>query len=729
MPLFVNDEKIDDFVIQQEVDRLRPDYQAVFQDQSPEEQEAQLTEWAQENIIEKVLLLQAARSDVHQISAARIEETLEKYKKEHSGAANLYKHLGKSKADEPEIKKSIELQLRVERLIHELTQDVQPPSEEQARAYYQQHQNEFMLPEQVRAAHIVKHIEAETSREQAKAAILQTQQELEAGKSFEELADSLSDCPGNGGDLGYCPRGEMVQEFEDVVFNLEKDQISDIIETQFGFHIARLLDRKPAQLPDFNNVKDDILKRLHKEAKNKKVENYVDKLKTAAKIIRSSVRVNMPGASEITPVSPQAHQQDQAAAPQKQINSILIKPAGPDCNMACNYCFYLEKAALFSQTATHRMSEEILEELIRQVMEQGGQNISFGWQGGEPTLMGLPFFEKAVALQQRFGKGRSVENGLQTNGILIDGKWAKFLKKHNFLVGLSLDGPEHIHDHYRQLKNGQGSWQRVIRSGKQILEAGVAVNALSVVNDYSVRFPREIYEFHKAQGFTYMQFIPCVESEPGNPENIAPFSVSPEKYGQFLCTLFDLWQNDFQNDVPTTSVRYFDAVFYNYVGLPAPECTLLPACGIYVVVEHNGDVYSCDFFVEPEWKLGNIMHGKIGEMLNSERQREFGQMKANLPAPCKACEWLKYCWGGCTKDRLKGQNPAKLNHLCEAYKMFFAHADSYLKPLAEHWQRRQAQNRPVQEEAKSPPTNTAKVGRNDPCPCGSGRKYKKCCGA
>ena len=414
----------------------------------------------------------------------------------------------------------------------------------------------------------------------------------------------------------------------------------------------------------------------------------------------------------------------------KQLNSILIKPAGPDCNMACKYCFYLKKSELFSQSKVHRMSEEILEEMVRQLMSQNLQQISFGWQGGEPTLMGLPFFEKAIELQQKYGKNQSVGNGLQTNGILIDDEWAKFLAKYKFLTGLSLDGPKHIHDHYRLSAGGKGTLTKVVDSAKLMIDAGVEVNALVVVNDYSVQFAEEIYKFHRELGLNYMQFIPCVETDPNNPEISAPFSVPPAKYGEFLIKLFDLWMNDFYEGVPTTSIRYFDSVFYTYVDLPAPECTLLHECGVYVVVEHNGDAYSCDFFVEPKWKLGNVLKDNLVDLLNSPLQSEFGKNKANLPDECKNCQWLKHCWGGCTKDRIKDKRDENHNHFCIAYKMFFEHADDRFKKLAEEWKTNQEHR--IAETKKQVLDAIRKgeiqVTRNDSCPCGSGKKFKKCCG-
>jgi len=407
----------------------------------------------------------------------------------------------------------------------------------------------------------------------------------------------------------------------------------------------------------------------------------------------------------------------------KPLLSILVKPAGPDCNMGCTYCFYLEKAELFSKSKVHRMSEKTLEEMTRQIMAQSQHQVSIGWQGGEPTLMGLSFFEKAVNFQQKYGRGHTVGNGFQTNGLLIDKEWAKFLNKYKFLIGLSLDGPEHIHDHYRKLRSGNGSWAKVKNKAKLMMDEGVEVNAIVVVNDYSVRFPEEIYAFHKSIGLTFQQYIPCLEQDAKNSSKPASFSVPPEQYGEFLCTLFDLWLEDFENGGPTTSIRWFDSLFHSYVGLLPPECTLLKECGVYVVIEHNGDVYACDFFVDPEWKLGNIQDRKIIDMLNCAQQNTFGKNKSSLPAECRKCRWLSLCRGGCPKDRLFSAQAEGLNFFCPSFKMFFNHADKHFRRMAEEWKLQQGGM-----TASPPQENTGPVGRNAPCPCGSGLKYKKCCG-
>jgi len=370
------------------------------------------------------------------------------------------------------------------------------------------------------------------------------------------------------------------------------------------------------------------------------------------------------------------------------------------------------------------MSQGVLKEMIRQAMKQSANQIIFNWQGGEPTLMGLDFYRKCVELQQHFGRGQSVGNGLQTNGLLIDDEWVSFLKSYNWLVGLSLDGPQHVHDHYRRTQGGNGTWKRVVAAAERMLAGDLAVNALIVVNDHSVQFPDEIYTFHKDLGLSHMQFIPCVETDHADPSRILSFSVSAESYGHFLCRLFDLWMDDFSGPVPATSVRLFDSLFHAYIDQPPPECTLLGECGTYLVVEHNGDVYSCDFFVQPEWRLGNVKDSNLSGMLNAEKQCAFGNRKAALHGDCLSCRWLSLCKGGCPKDRFPEQAGQTPNHLCSAYQTFFEYSDTIFRSLAEQWKQQHAANAQVGEQPAH-----GKVGRNHPCPCGSGKKFKRCCGA
>lgn len=373
----------------------------------------------------------------------------------------------------------------------------------------------------------------------------------------------------------------------------------------------------------------------------------------------------------------------------KPLDFVLVKPAGPDCNLGCTYCFYLEKAALFSSQRKHRMSERTLEELIKQVAAQSGEEVSMAWQGGEPTLMGLEFYQKAVALEQKYGQGKVWGNALQTNGTLINKDWAAFLAEYNFLVGLSLDGPKHIHDHYRLTDAGKPSWERVVRSYDTLQSAEVAMNTMCCVTDYSADYAEELYEYYKSLGLEWMQFIPVVEPDKENPSQAAAFSLSPSKYAKFLKQIFDLWVNDFSEGEPTTHIRNFESLFYTYVDLPSPECTLLSECGAYPVVEHNGNVYSCDFFVENKWKLGNIHSNNLIEMLNSPKQDVFGKMKKVLPTKCNNCKWHKHCFGGCTKDRIKVPEDEGMPRFCTTTIQFLEYADSFFRNLASKWKQQQ----------------------------------------
>jgi uncharacterized protein len=405
-------------------------------------------------------------------------------------------------------------------------------------------------------------------------------------------------------------------------------------------------------------------------------------------------------------------------------STVLVKPAGADCNLDCGYCFYLDRAGVvrpgfqpewgFTRLHGRKMSPDILRTMVRQVMQGGGDQLAFGWQGGEPLLMGVEFFRLAVDFQRQYGRtGQTVGNGLQTNGTLITDEWCALFTETAWLVGLSLDGPEHVHDRYRRCRNGDGTYRRVRKAAELLTQKKVEFNALSVVNEYSARFPEEIYRHHKDLGIRHMQFIPCVERDATDASKAAPFSVEANALGRFMIAIFDLWKADFREGLPTTQVRWFDSYFYSYVNMPPPECTLQKECGRYVVVEYDGDVYSCDFFVEPEWRLGNIMTDDLTQMLNCSRQREFGRRKAVLPLPCRACSWLSRCQGGCPKDRMRDPTDLGRNHFCEAFKAFFAHADKDFRNLADGWRKQQ---------------RAIAARRKDACPCGSGLRYKDCCG-
>lgn len=369
----------------------------------------------------------------------------------------------------------------------------------------------------------------------------------------------------------------------------------------------------------------------------------------------------------------------------RKLNSLLIKPSGPDCNLNCSYCFYLEKNELFPVSKKHRMNEETLKAIYRDIGKEADEYLSITWQGGEPSLMGLPFYKKAVEFQKKFSPNVTIDYGFQTNGFLLNELWADFLLENNFLVGLSIDGPEHIHDKYRRDLADEGTFNTVFDNARMLLDKDVKVNAMVSVNDYSVRFPDEIYNFQKEAGLYFMQFIPILEPCRENPGKNAGYSVPAHEYGKFLCHLFDLWMEDFRDGLPTTSIRNFESVFFNYCGFESPECTHQDECGSYLVIEHNGNTYPCDFFVEEELLLGNVNKDNLLDMLNSELQNNFGAVKKKRNPVCLECKWLSKCYGGCIKDRVK--NPADRRHLyfCESYKMFYEYTNERLTKLAEKW--------------------------------------------
>jgi len=428
------------------------------------------------------------------------------------------------------------------------------------------------------------------------------------------------------------------------------------------------------------------------------------------------------------------------------LNQLLIKPAGADCNLRCAYCFYFEKSALYPQQRVHRMSNEVLREMVRQMMTSGQTELGFSWQGGEPTLCDLEFFRAAVRYQQEFGRtGQTVANSLQTNGILINDEWCEFFAQYKFLIGLSLDGPPDVHDHYRRFGDGRGSHEYALRAADLMNRHGVEFNILAVVNELSARHSARIYQYFREQDMRYFQFIPCIERDPqtGGP---APFSVSPEGYGDFLCGLFDEWVKNFENGWPVVSERTFDSLMHTYLGRPAPMCIFMETCGDYVVVEHSGDVYSCDFYVEPSCHLGNLFERDLSLLAASQKQVEFGERKRQRPPECDPCRWLPHCYGGCLKDRFAIPATEGRDWFCTAYKRFFAHSeptfiqlrDRYLAEMAAQEQADRIQEAmSAREEAAREATraaarradqaSVAALGRNAPCPCGSGKKFKKCC--
>jgi uncharacterized protein len=358
---------------------------------------------------------------------------------------------------------------------------------------------------------------------------------------------------------------------------------------------------------------------------------------------------------------------------------LLIKPASGDCNLGCRYCFYRRVAELYPESRTHRMSHQVLERMISAYLAAARHRTAvFAWQGGEPLLAGLDFFIDAFALMARHGRGgQPVANAVQTNGVLIDREWARLFAAYSVLVGVSLDGPREIHDYYRGGAGG-GSFDAVIKGISHLREVGVEFNILTMVTSASAARGPEIYRFLRGEGFTHLQFIPCVEADPqtGQP---APWTVSPEAFGNFLCAVFDAWREEAGRQV---SVRLFDAIMEHEIVGHSSLCELDGPCSGYLVIEHNGDVYPCDFFVRPEWRMGNLATDDFEALFGTRQWREFcGQRQANLAA-CAGCEWLALCRGGCCKDRLVAGGVASRSHLCAGYRRFFAHAEGYLRELA-----------------------------------------------
>jgi len=429
---------------------------------------------------------------------------------------------------------------------------------------------------------------------------------------------------------------------------------------------------------------------------------------------------------------------------------VMTKPVGPICNLNCTYCFYLEKEKLFGETERFRMPDDVLESYIRQYIEQQDvPEISFAWQGGEPTLLGVDYFRRIVELQKKHENEKKILNAIQTNGTLLDDEWGEFLKKNEFLVGLSIDGPPELHDAYRVDKRNRPSSEKVLRGLEILRKHGVEFNTLTVVNRHNSRKPAEVYRYLKEIGSSFIQFIPLVERDADSvaknlgldlslpPElqriernrMVTEWSLVPEDYGEFLVTIYNEWV---RNDVGSTFVQFFDVALGNWMGMTGALCVFSPTCGTAMALEHNGDLYSCDHYVYPKYKLGNIMNHSIRSMVESPEQRRFGADKQDkLPKFCRECDVRFACHGECPKHRFMKTPDGEpgLNYLCPAYKRIFSH----MRPTMDLMCRLLRSGRPASEimpmVARQPelaPMRPPK--RNDPCPCGSGKKFKICCG-
>lgn len=445
---------------------------------------------------------------------------------------------------------------------------------------------------------------------------------------------------------------------------------------------------------------------------------------------------------------------------------VMLKPVGATCNLHCTYCYYLEKKKLYHNRDSFVMPEAILESFIRQHIEAHEVPVvQFVFQGGEPCLPGIGYYEKVLSLQKKYAGDKRIENVLQTNGTLLNEEWCRFLKKNNFLVGISIDGPRQLHDIYRKNKADEGTWEQVMKAIGLLRRYGVEFNTLSVVNNVNVHNASEMYNFLKEAGSGYMQFLPVVEriadklpdeqlqivhpQYKGN-AHLSSWSVDPVDYGNFLITIFNEWV---RHDVGKYFVQYFDVALANWVGASPGLCVFSPQCGDASVMEHNGDLYSCDHFVFPENFLGNILDKPLLQMMQSEKHLQFGKDKQDLlPGQCLECDYRFACHGGCPKHRFVTTDDGDpgLNYLCKGYYAFFRHIHPYMQYMADELEKKQppanvmgwVKKMDIQQalRGKTIPTTTTQKNkkkvsmptsprRNDLCPCGSGKKFKHCCAA
>ncbi len=390
---------------------------------------------------------------------------------------------------------------------------------------------------------------------------------------------------------------------------------------------------------------------------------------------------------------------------------VMLKPASAHCNLACKYCYYLEKNKLYPTAQRHLMSDEMLEQFTREYIEaQTMSQVLFTWHGGEPLLRSIDFYRKALSLQQKYAGGRHIDNVIQTNGTLLTDEWCEFFAQNHWLVGISIDGPQPDHDHYRLTAAGKPSWKKVMQGIKLLKKHGVEWNAMAVVNAYNVNHPLEFYRFFKENGCQFLQFTPIVERltrhEDGrtlasladkNEIPLSEASVTPEQWGYFLCAIFDEWV---RKDVGKIFVEIFDCTLANWMGVSPGICAYSKECGHAGVMEHNGDVYSCDHFVFPEYKLGNIRDHSLIDMLYGEQQQEFSRLKhSSLPRQCKECDMEFACHGECPKNRFMKDKygDSGLNYLCPGYYHYYQHVAPYMDYMKQELM------------AQRPPSNIMKV--------------------
>lgn len=383
---------------------------------------------------------------------------------------------------------------------------------------------------------------------------------------------------------------------------------------------------------------------------------------------------------------------DNIATPFAKPLYVMLKPAGAHCNLACKYCYYLEKNNLYQNSHRHLMSDEMLEQFTREYIEaQTMPQVLFTWHGGEPLMRSIDFYKKALELQKKYANGKQIDNVIQTNGTLLTNEWCEFFAKNHWLVGISIDGPQEYHDHYRVTPDGKPSWEKVMQGISLLKKHRVEWNAMAVVNAYNAEHPLEFYHFFRDNGCQYLQFTPIVERLTEHEDGrtlasladdreipLADASVTPQQWGNFLCTIFDDWV---RHDVGKTFVEIFDCTLANWMGVLPGICAYSKECGHAGVMEHNGDVYSCDHFVFPEYKLGNIREQSLIDMLYGEKQQAFSRLKhTSLPRQCKECDMEFACHGECPKNRFEKDKYGEpgLNYLCQGYYQYYTHVAPYM---------------------------------------------------
>ena len=406
---------------------------------------------------------------------------------------------------------------------------------------------------------------------------------------------------------------------------------------------------------------------------------------------------------------------------------VMVKPIGAVCNLDCHYCYYLQKKDLYPEAKLFRMADDLLEHyIVQHIAASPKESILFSWHGGEPTVLGLDYFRRIVELQRRHRPpGREILNGIQTNGTLLDEEWCRFLAAEAFYVGLSVDGPKELHDCYRVTKGDKATHKQVMHALRLLQRHRVNFDALCVVHHLNVRQPTAVYRFFKDAGVRSLQFLPLVVRQEA--QGTSAQTVPADAYGAFLCTIFDEWV---RQDIGRIVVQNFDEAMRPFFGVDHALCVHAEICGNIVVLEHNGDVYSCDHFVDAKHRLGNLRDTPLLELLEDPALLQFGRDKRDrLPRYCRQCDVLSSCNGGCPKDRFlrTADGEEGLNYLCAGLKHFFTHSRPHLQRMA--WLRRSGE--PLEGfmrllKSEDAPASS-QTGRNDPCPCGSGRKYKKCC--